>query len=594
MTQGGFSDSFLALRLSSLFCAALSFPRTRESSQTLALRLSSLFCAALLCVPPLHAQPQFSDQTEAAGITYRNVFGGPEKLYILESHGSGAAFFDHDSDGDLDLYIVNGATFATYRDRSGPGNVLYRNRGDGTFGEITREAGVGDAGWGGGVAVGDIDNDGRPDLYVTNYGANVLYRNRGDRFADATREAGVAGDQYSASAAFFDYDRDGDIDLYVANYVAFDAERRPATPELCTFFGGLSVYCGPKGLVGAPDVLYRNEGDGAFTDVTQASGVAAANRYYGLGVVPADYDSDGDSDLFVANDETPNVLFQNQGDGTFQDIALIAGVAYNGDGDVEAGMGADFGDYDQDGDPDLYVTHFFTETNTLYRNEGGVRFSDVTTTAGLAAPTVELLGWGTRFFDYDNDGRLDLFVANGHVYPQVDRATTGATYRQPNQLFRNEGDARFVPVPAGPGLAQAKVSRGTSVGDYDDDGDIDLFVVELNDAPTLLRNDGGNAGNYLVVQVFGRTDNRDGLGTRIGLQAAGQHQWRTVNGAGSYLSHSDLRAHFGLGATRAIDRVEIAFPNGSTYAVENVPANKLLVVRQGQGHAVLELGANPF
>ena len=553
-----------------------------------------LLCAALLGTPPLHAQPQFSDQTAAAGITYRNVFGGQEKQYILESHGSGAAFFDHDSDGDLDLYIVNGATFATYRDRSGPGNALYRNRGDGTFVEITRAAGVGHAGWGGGAAVGDTDNDGRPDLYVTNYGANVLYRNRGrDRFADATRAAGVGGDQYSASAAFFDYDLDGDLDLYVANYVVFDAERRPAKPELCTFFGGLRVYCGPKGLVGAPDVLYRNEGDGAFTDVTQASGVAAANRYYGLGVVPADCDSDGDPDLFVANDETPNVLFQNQGDGTFRDVALIAGVAYNGDGDVEAGMGADFGDYDSDGDPDLYVTHFFTETNTLYRNEGGMRFADVTTTVGLAAPTVELLGWGTRFFDYDNDGRLDLFVANGHVYPQVDPATTGTTYRQPNQLFRNEGDAGFVPVPAGLGLAQAKVSRGTSFGDYDDDGDIDLFVVELNDAPTLLRNDGGNAGNYLVVQVLGREDNRAGVGTRIGLLAAGQHQWRTVNGAGSYLSHSDLRAHFGLGAAQTIDRVEITFPNGSTYAVENVPANKLLVVRQGHGHALRELGAKP-
>ena len=549
----------------------------------------------LLCAPSLRAQPQFSDQTAAAGITYRNVFGGQKKQYILESHGSGAAFFDHDSDGDLDLYIVNGATFATYRDRSGPGNALYRNRGDGTFAEIAREAGVGDAGWGSGVAVGDLDNDGRPDLYATNYGANVLYRNRGgDHFADTTREAGVGGDQYSASAAFFDYDRDGDLDLYVANYVVFDAEYLPAKPKLCTFFGGLRVYCGPKGLVGAPDVLYRNEGNGAFTDVTQASGVAAANRYYGLGVVPTDYDSDGDSDLFVANDETPNVLFQNQGDGTFQDVALIAGVAYNGDGDVEAGMGADFGDYDQDGDPDLYVTHFFTETNTLYRNEGGARFSDVTTTAGLAAPTVELLGWGTRFFDYDNDGRLDLFVANGHVYPQVDQAATGTSYRQPNQLFRNEGDGRFAPVSAGPGLAQAKVSRGTSFGDYDDDGDIDLFVVELNDAPTLLRNDGGNTGNYLVVQVFGREDNRDGVGTRIGLQAAGKRQWRTVNGAASYLSHSDLRVHFGLDAAQAIDRVEITYPNGSTYAIENVPANKLLVVRQGQGHALLELGANPF
>lgn len=404
----------------------------------------------------------------------------------------------------------------------------------------------------------------------------------------------LGGDQYSASAAFFDYDRDGDLDLYVANYVVFNAENLPAEPQLCTFFSGLQVYCGPKGLVGAPDVLYRNEGDGAFTDVTQASGVATANRYYGLGVVPVDCDSDGDSDLFVANDETPNVLFQNQGDGTFQDIALIAGVAYNGDGDAEAGMGADFGDYDQDGDPDLYVTHFFTETNTLYRNEGGVRFSDVTTTAGLAAATVEMLGWGTRFFDYDNDGRLDLFVANGHVYPQVDQAATGTTYRQPNQLFRNEGGGRFAPVSAGLELAQAKVSRGTSFGDYDDDGDIDLFVVELNDAPTLLRNDGGNAGNYLVVQVFGREDNRDGAGTRVSLQADGKRQWRAVNGAASYLSHSDLRIHFGLGAAQAIDRVEITYPNGSTYAIKNVPANKLLVVRQGQGHALLELGANPF
>ena len=559
------------------------------------MRVFPLLLAALLCALPLRAQPRFSDQTAAAGITYRNVFGGQEKHYILESHGSGAAFFDHDSDGDIDLYIVNGATFATYRDRSGPGNALYRNEGDGTFVEITRKAEVGDAGWGGGVAVGDIDNDGRPDLYATNYGANVLYHNRGsDRFADATLKAGVGGDQYSASAAFFDYDRDGDLDLYVANYVVFDAEHLPAEPRLCTFFGGLRVYCGPKGLVGAPDVLYRNEGDGAFTDVTQASGVATANRYYGLGVVPADYDSDGDSDLFVANDETPNVLFQNQGDGTFQDVALIAGVAYNGDGDVEAGMGVDFGDYDQDGDPDLYVTHFFTETNTLYRNEGGARFSDVTTTAGLAAATVEMLGWGTRFFDYDNDGRLDLFVANGHVYPQVDQAETGTTYRQPNQLFRNEGGGRFVPVSAGPGLAKAKVSRGTSFGDYDDDGDIDLFVVELNDAPTLLRNDEGNTGNYLVVQVFGREDNRDGVGTRISLQVAGKRQWRTVNGAASYLSHSDLRVHFGLGAAQATDRVEITYPNGSTYAIENAPANKLLVVRQGQGHALLELGANPF
>jgi hypothetical protein len=551
--------------------------------------------AALFFVAPLGAQPQFSDQTEAAGIAYRNVFGGMEKRYILESHGSGAAFFDCDSDGDLDLYITRGSTFATYRDRSGPGNALYENLGDGTFGDISEKAGVGDAGWGGGVAVGDIDNDGHRDLYATNYGANALYHNAGDgTFRDITASAGIGGDQYSASAAFFDYDRDGDLDLYVANYVVFDAEHRPENPVLCPFLGGIRVYCGPKGLRGAPDALYRNEGDGVFTDVTQASGVGAANRYYGLGVVPADYDGDGDLDLFVANDETPNVLFRNEGDGTFNDVALIAGVAYNGDGDTEAGMGVDFGDYDNDGDYDLYVTHFFAETNTLYRNEGGARFADVTTTAGLAAPTVDLLGWGTRFFDYDNDGLLDLFVANGHVYPQVDQVETGAAYRQPNQLFRNLGAGRFAPVAAGPGLAIAKVSRGASFGDYDDDGDIDVFVVNLNDAPNLLRNDGGNAGNWLVVQVFGQEDNRDGVGTRIRLRAAGESQWRTVNGSSSFLSHNDLRAHFGLGEAPRVDQVAITWPNGRTYAVSDLPVNKLLVVRQGGSHAVLELGTNPF
>jgi hypothetical protein len=583
------------------------------------LRLFPLLISALFCAAPLlaHAEgsasrsdagsPQFSDQTAAAGITYRNVFGGDEKQFIIESHGSGAAFFDADSDGDLDLYIANGSTFATYFDRSGPGNALYQNQGDGTFADITQPAGVGDAGWAGGIAVGDIDNDGHPDLYATNYGANILYQNQGvaemgaarsdaapGTFTDITQPAGVGGDHYSASAAFFDYDRDGDLDLYVANYVVFDAANRPAQPALCTFFGGLRVYCGPKGLVGAPDALYRNEGNGHFTDVTRAAGIAAANRYYGLGTIPFDYDNDGDPDLFVANDETPNVLFQNQGDGTFKDVGLIAGVAYNGDGDAEAGMGVDFGDYDNDGDPDLYVTHFFTETNTLYRNEGGTRFSDVTTTAGLAAPTVDLLGWGTRFFDYDNDGLLDLFVANGHVYPQIDQIETGSTYRQPNQLFKNQGDGRFLPIAAGPGLALEKVSRGTAFGDYDDDGDIDLFVVELNDTPTLLRNDGGNAKNWLVIQVLGREDNRDGLGTRIRLQASGSQQWRTINGAASYLSHNDLRAHFGLGKTARVDRVDITWPNGSTYAVEDIPANKLLVIRQGRGHALLDLGANPF
>jgi hypothetical protein len=557
-----------------------------------------VFCITLISfflASASYAQTHFSDQTIAAGIAYYNTCGDMDKRYVVEAHGSGAGFFDADNDGDLDLYIANGSTLSTYQDQSGPGNVLYLNGGSGAFTDHTAASGSGHAGWGTGVAIADVDNDGYRDIYVSNYGPNVLFTNsRTMAFTDRTVEAGVGGDQFSASTAFFDYDNDGDLDLYVSNYVVFDAENRAENPKLCTFFGGLKVYCGPKGLVGAPDVLYRNEGAGHFVDVTAASGVATANRYYGLGVVPGDYDDDGLLDLFVANDETPNVLFHNNGDGTFRDVALVAGVAYNADGDTEAGMGVDFGDYDNDGDPDIYVTHFFTETNTLYRNEQGARFTDVTTTAGLAAPTVDLMGWGTRFFDYDNDGLLDLFVANGHVYPQVDRVETGSTYRQMNQLFKNEGTGRFEPVAAKAGLAIEKVSRGAAFGDYDDDGDVDIFVIELNDTPTLLRNEGGNEGNWLAVRLFGQQDNRDGIGARIRLRANGQNQWRDVDGAGSYLSHSDLRTHFGLGAANRIEQIDISWPNGTSTTLRDLPANKLLVVIQGGEHAMLEPGANPF
>ena len=550
------------------------------------------------------AQPHFTDVTAAAGIDFYHTFGGLEKHHILEAHGSGAAFFDYDSDGDIDLYVVNGATFSTYQDKSGPGNALYRNRGDGTFENVSRVAGADDAGWGAGVAVGDIDNDGHRDLYVTNYGPNVLYRNGGDgAFGDITPTAGVGGMDFSASAAFLDYDNDGDLDLYVANYVVFDAHKAVSErPRPCTFFGGIDVYCGPKGMVGAPDVLYRNDGDRTFTDVTEPSGIAAANRFYGLGVMPLDYDGDGDVDICVANDETPNVLWRNDGDGSFTDVALLAGVAYNGDGDVEAGMGIDAADFDNDGDDDLYLTHFFSETNTLYRNEGGrrrpagaaavtlVRFTDITAMAGLAAPTVRLLGWGTRFFDYDHDGLLDLFVANGHVYPQVDQKVTGSPYRQPDQLFHNLGDGTFQEVSekAGLGKLSARVSRGATFGDIDNDGDIDVFVSNLNDTPTLLRNDGGNRHNWLMVQVVGTRSNRDGLGTRLHLIAAGRSQWRTVSGAGSYLSASDIRAHFGLGETPRVERLEVTWPDGTTRIVVDVPANRLLVIHQGGDHQVVE------
>lgn len=552
-------------------------------------RGSFFFGFSLLLFLPslLWAQPLFVDQTREAGLARYNTFGGLQKRYILEAHGSGAAFFDYDNDSYLDLYVVNGSTFEAYAKKSGPGNALYRNRGDGTFADVTASAGVGDRGWGTGVAVGDCDNDGDRDLYVTNYGANALYRNEGDgHFADVTHLARVGGEAYSASAAFFDYDNDGDLDLYVANYVVFDLGSVPADAaedEPCIHLGGIRVYCGPQGMEGAEDVLYRNEGDGRFTDVTQEAGIAAPSKYYGLGVVPDDFDNDGDMDLFVADDETPNVLFRNEGDGTFVDVAPEAGVAYNADGEEEASMGVDAGDFDNDGDMDLYVTTFFGESNTLFRNEGQGRFTDITAEAGLEDPTLNALGWGTRFFDYDNDGDLDLFTANGHVYPQVD-GTGVTTYAQSNQLFANLGGGRFgeVTARAGPGLEASKVGRGACFGDYDNDGDLDVFVVNLNDTPTLLRNDGGNRQNWLLVQVVGERVNRDGVGTRIRVDAAESAQWRTINGASSYLSHSDIRAHFGLGRQNRAAAVEITWPDGTAQRCENVPANRLLVVRQGR------------
>ena len=539
------------------------------------------------------ALPRFPDQTNAAGVALEHTFGGTEKHYILEAHGSGAAFFDHDNDGDLDLYVVNGSTLGTYKAKSGPGNFLYSNRGDGTFADVGQAAGVADASWGAGAAVGDIDNDGHRDLYVTNYGANVLYQNRGDgTFTDISTAAGVAGDQFSASAAFVDYDNDGDLDLYVANYVVFDAEQAlTGDNRLCRFYGGIEVYCGPKGLVGAPDILYRNDGAASFTDVTDTSGVSVANRYYGLGVMPFDFDGDGDVDICVANDETPNVLWQNEGNGSFTDIALLAGVAYNGEGEEEAGMGIDAADADNDGDDDLYLPNFFSETNTLYRNESGLRFTDITSSAGLAAPTVSLLGWGTGFFDWDHDGLLDIFVANGHVYPQVDEKTTGSPYRQPDQLFRNLGDGTFGDVSAEAGLGElpTRVSRGAAFGDMDDDGDVDVFVSNLNDRTTLLRNDGGNRQNWLLVKVVGTRSNRDGLGTRLHLSAGGTSQWRTVDVAGSYLSSSDVRAHFGLGEITRIDRLDITWLDGTTHSVSDIPANRLLVVDQDGEHETVNL-----
>lgn len=542
----------------------------------------------LLVTTTVWAEPFFVDQTRQAGLERKAINGGLHKRFILESTGSGTAFFDFDNDGDLDLYAVNGSTYATYG--TGPGNVLYRNEGHGVFSEVI--AGVEDRNWGVGVAVGDYDGDGYRDLYTSNYGANTLYRNTGDgTFVDVSDRAGVAGDDFSASAAFFDYDLDGDLDLYVTNYVVFDVQPLLQDPDLadpCIYLGGLRVFCGPQGMEGGRDRLYRNDGS-SFADATLESGVASANFHYGLGVVPEDFDSDGDSDLFVANDETPNALFRNDG-ATFVDVAIEAGVAYNRDGEVESGMGVDAGDADGDGDADLYVTNFDGETNTYYENLGDGTFADNTAQSGLAAPTVSYLGWGTRFFDFDLDGDLDLFAANGHVYPQVDETSAGSRYGQRNQLFANDGDGVFSALDGGPGFAVEKSSRGTITGDYDDDGDLDLLISNIDDSPTLLRNDGMKE-NVLVVQLEDNTGaNLEALGAKVRLTVSGRTQVRTVNGAAGYLGHNDARHYFGLGAASRVERVEVVWPGGDIEQIVDLPANRVLLVRRQRGHVMRNLG----
>ena len=521
----------------------------------------------------------FTDQTENSGINYHNTCGSEIKSYVVEAHGSGAAFFDADNDGDMDLYIANGSTLQTFKKQLGPGNVFYENIGQGSFNDQSAPSMLNHRGWGTGIAIGDINSDGLRDVYVTNYGPNTLFLNKDHLFfQDISDSSNTASNDFSASSAFLDFDNDGDLDLYVTNYVIFDATSIPVNPKLCTFFGGIKVYCGPKGLIGAEDRLYRNEGNTVFIDVTKPTKIENSNSYYGLGVMPLDYDLDGWTDIFVANDETPNVLFKNLSDGTFKDVALLSGVAYNGDGDTEAGMGVDAGDYDNDGDFDLYVTHFFTETNTLYNNNNG-RFTDVTTLAGLAASTVDLLAWGTNFFDYNNDGYLDLFVANGHVYPQVDAIDTGSNYHQPNQLFINNGKSRFALVESDQALSISKVSRGSSVADYDNDGDSDVFVVNLNDSPTLLRNETDRSNNWIAVQLIGLPINQDAIGSRISVKTKDTTQWRYITGAGSYLSHNDIRAYVGLGDEDSVLAVNVFWPDGSESEIILPETNRVLAVQ---------------
>jgi hypothetical protein len=550
---------------------------------------------AVTLVSWARAQPEvhFIDATAQARIDFRHVNGATGKRHFIETMGPGCAFVDYDNDGKLDIYLVNGHDLEA-ANRPPATNALYRNRGDGTFTEVTQAAGVGDPGYGMGVTAGDYDNDGDLDLHVTNYGPNVLYRNNGDgTFTDVSQAAGVGDDRWGVGCAFLDYDNDGNLDLYVANYVDFSLEHPKQTTSYYLPKGQRTVaqvtgYPHPDNFNGVADVLYHNNGDGTFTGVTHQAGVSNPGK--GMGMACGDYDSDGDQDIYVANDLTPNFLYRNNGDGTFADVGLVAGVAYNEDGKTESSMGVDFGDYDRDGNLDLLVTNFQEEGTAVYHNEGNGLFSDESVACGLRTATWSSVGWGGGFLDFDNDGELDVFVATGHVLDNVELFDARTTYAQRNFLFRNNGPGSNgrvtfadVSAKAGAGLAVQKPSRGAAFGDYDDDGDVDILVANCNEAPTLLRNDGGNTGHWLRVRTEGVASNRSGIGARVTVVAGDLVQIREVKSGSSLYSQNDLRVSFGLGSRSKVDRIEVRWPSGTVDSVAEGPANQSLTIKEGTG-----------
>jgi len=531
----------------------------------------------------------FVNVAAEVGLDQVSVCGDPRKNHLLESTGAGAAVADYDGDGDDDVYVGTQQTSQDWlAGRKPNGNALYRNNGDGTFTDVAAEAGVDLHAWTAGVGFADYDNDGDKDLYVTTWGPNVLYRNDGDgTFTDVTESAGVAGppDAWSASAAFGDLDNDGDLDLYQANYCEFDL-RNPPFGGTRTAWKGIQVYRGPLGFTGQADVLYRNNGDGTFDDVTEPAGIDDYKKpLYGLGVVMFDADDDRDLDIYVANDSCPNYLWRNDGDFRFTDAAGVAGVATNEDAREQAGMGVDAADFDGDGRIDILVTNFSHDWNTLHRNQGGLVFVDHTFQAGFK-DTYLPLAWGTKFLDIDNDGWLDIVVAQGHIYEEVDdHPHLNTHYREANRLYRNLGDGSFENVTAtsGPGLKLHEGSRGVATADYDRDGDVDVFITGMDELPVLLRNEGGNRRPWISVRLIGTRSNRDAVGARIALEAGGRTQLREVNPFGSYQSQSSYAVHFGLGDAETVERLSIRWPSGLEEEFTDLPVRRFVTVTEGKG-----------
>ena len=547
------------------------------------MRICALFfgLAALLGA----ASPDYRDAAAEWGIAEPVTFGSPTANdYILETTGTGAAVFDFDGDGDNDVFIVNGTTFELEAAGESPPAHLYENDGAGRFKEVGARAGLSKTGWGQGVCAGDYDNDGAADLFVTYFGANALYRNLGGRFEDATRKAKLpdAGRRWGAGCAFLDYDLDGNLDIFVSNYVDLDLEKtpKPGSSDECRW-KGLPVMCGPRGLPRALNALYRNRGDGTFEDVSQRAGILAPGGRYGLGVVSADFNNDGLPDIYVGCDMTASLLYQNNGDGTFAETGGETGVAYNVNGQLQAGMGVAAADYDGNGFLDIVKTNFSGDLPSLYNNEDGFFFEDAAMGAGLGAN--QLLGWGVVFVDADEDSRPDILMAHGHVYPEVDAASIGETYRQPMLFYRNAGGGRFIDETAGAGeaLALPRPSRGMAAGDLDGDGHPEIVVVNLNAPPTVLRNAAAPA-NAAVIELIGGKSNRSAIGARATARFSGKTVVQEVVGGGSYFSQSDLALYFGLGEAERIEQLEVYWPGGKTQRWNDLAANSRHTLTEGR------------
>ncbi|MGE5054138.1 MAG: CRTAC1 family protein [Acidobacteriota bacterium] len=583
--------------------ALLPSARALEAAQ----KRPSLPANRKLPAKPAAAGFSFRDVAKEAGLAGAvNVFGGIErKQYILEETGCGVALFDYDNDGWLDIFMVNGTRLEGISTSHPPTNFLFHNNRDGTFTDVTERAGLTRSGWGQGCCIGDYDNDGFDDLVVTYWGGVVLYHNNGDgTFTDVTEKAGLAQKdaypRWNTGCCFVDYDRDGHLDLFVANYVNFDLKTTPVAGSnaYCRYFG-LSVGCGPQGMGGGTNILYRNRGDGTFEDVSLKSGIAVPRGpgepffvsdqwiptgSYGLGVAAADFDNDGWPDIYVACDSVPSRFYHNKGNGTFEEVGREIGCAVNENGGMQGGMGIAVGDYDCDGWLDIVKTNYSDQTANLYHNNGDGTFYDAVLQGGLGGNT-RYLGWGVGLFDFDNDGWPDLFMSNGHVFPEVDSRKLHLTFKQRKILYRNLGNGRFADVTAETGavVTEPRPSRGAAFGDFDNDGDVDIVIINMNEPPSLLRNDCPAKNNWLKVKCIGTKSNRSAIGARVRVVTGRHAQINEVMSGSSYISQNDLRLHFGLGEAKQADLVEVRWPSGLVESFKNLEANQLLVLQEGHG-----------